>query len=314
MAIRQINAQRDNAAMNVNPKFHNENGEPKRIWELPNVRREEYYLTPELPDYVVISKIKSEGVTPPGYLLITDKTTYEGRVMEVFSEDTRIMSDVWEIGTYAWVYSPETIGQKLNEYSDKVQDSPYLLVTVGISGNYLQTYDAVVDCDPEIIATWKAYVAEKERVLAAQQRAEAERAHRAAPQVGKVVTILKRGPHKGKRGKVFWAGDKGYGPSVGVALTTAKKMIQGKKNSYESYAEVIFLGEHQVEVVGAESEAHMVAAAWVWEKNYNDARLDYLYKVVDNSVELSNIVGNRKILWADRFAALNANCDTAEGL
>ena len=268
MAIRTISIRRDNSPNNVNPKFHKPDGTVIPHWDsaVCNTPRSEYYLTPEVNEWSLISIARAGKPLPAGYILEKDETTHEGRVMAVTSADERIMSDVWEIVTRAMVFSPETVGQKTYEYGP-VQESPYISVHVHTTGNYLSWGEAVVDCDPEIIAQWTRECEEKrQREEKARYEREAQ-VRRSEVVVGKIVRVNRgRKVAKGTTGKVFWIGNNGYGQSVGIALTPRKGMKSGRNGrSYESFLDVVFVSLTNVDVVGAESDDTLTAALAAWE-------------------------------------------------
>lgn len=268
MAIRTINIRRDNSPSNINPKFHNADGTVIPHWtqEVCNTPRNEYYLTPEVSEYELMRKARNQESLPPGYILEKDEISYEGRVMSVTWKEERIMSDVWENVTRAMVFSPETVGQKTYEYGP-VQESPYISVHVHTTGNYLSFGDAVVDCDPEIIAQWTRECEEKRQRMEAEHRESTARAYRAEVVNGKIVSVNRgRKVPKGTTGKVFWIGNNGYGQSVGIATSTRKGMKPGRNGrSYESFLDVVFVSMANVDVVGAESDTALAAALTAWE-------------------------------------------------
>lgn len=267
MAIRNIEFRRIEDKTTINAKYFDENGNLKlRSWQ---VSANDYWLAPAEPAYVIFNNIRN-GRETPGYTF-TDTTAWEGRVLCVYTVTERIMSDVWEDVTHAVVYSPETWGQKM-DYCD-IQDTDYLDVRVGYTGNYTQDYSAKVDAPADIIKKWKF---EKEQAAIRQQHAESERiAHgiRRKVTVGKMVKVTRgRKVKQGTVGYVFWVGDKGYGESAGIAVTQ-KKVKNGK---YESWADVVFVNTDYLHVLGSESDLGMIVAMWAWDTGRFEDLENYL--------------------------------------
>lgn len=267
MAIRNIEFRRIEDKTTINAKYFDENGNLKlRSWQ---VSANDYWLAPAVPTYVIFNNIRS-GRETPGYTF-TDTTTWEGCVLCVYTVTERIMSDVWEDVTHAVVYSPETWGQKM-DYCD-IQDTDYLDVRVGYTGNYTQDYSVKVDAPADIIKKWKF---EKEQAAIQQQHAESERiAHgiRRKVTVGKMVKVTRgRKVKQGTVGYVFWVGDKGYGESAGIAVTQ-KKVKNGK---YESWADVVFVNTDYLHVLGSESNLGIIVAMWAWDTGRFEDLENYL--------------------------------------
>jgi len=268
MAIRIVNCDRDNSPGNVNPKFHRPDSTVIPHWnqEVCNVPRSEYYLTPEVSEWAVIGAVVAGKPCPAGYLIRKDETTYTDRVCKVKSAEERIMSDVWEIVTRALVYTPETKGRRQGEYGP-VQESDYIWVHVGVSGNYLFSGAATVDAPADIIARWETMEADRiEREETAQREATA-RAIRQQVTSGKVVRVNRgRKVVKGTVGKVFWEGNNGYGATVGLALTPRTGPKVGRNGrTYESFLDVVFVAATNVDVVGWESDDAMATALATWK-------------------------------------------------
>ncbi len=268
MAIRNIEVKRDSSPSNVNPKFHRPDGTVIPHWDSAACKTplNEYYLTPEVNEWAVLSHARERNPLPPGYILERDETTYEGRVMLIKSGDEKIMSDVIEIVTRALVWSPETVGQKQHEYSP-VQESPYLWVHVHTTGNYLSYGHAEVDCDPAIIAQWEKEEKERRERLERERREAESRAFRAAVTNGKIVRVNRgRKVPLGTTGKVFWIGDNYYGKTVGIATTKRMGNKTGKNGkTYNGYLDVVFVSINNVDVVGSESDDALKAAVDAWE-------------------------------------------------
>lgn len=187
--------------------------------------------------------------------------TYEGRVILVESKCMQIMSDVWENVTTAVVFSPETKGQH-------GQKTDYTRVWVRANEENSQRFNhAKVDAPAELISAYHAAVAAQRK-----QREDAERAYREAQarsriEKGKIVKVVKgRKVPRGTVGMVFWEGNNGWGPMVGIALSPKKGPVTGKNGkTYNSYTSVVFVAVNNVEVVGRESDEAIEAAVAAWE-------------------------------------------------
>jgi hypothetical protein len=267
MAIRNIEFRRIQDKTTINAKYFDENGNLKvHPWQ--TTRGGDYWLTPEVPSYVIFNNARN-GKETPGYTF-TDTTTWEGRVLSVYTVTERIMSDVWEDVTHAVVYSPETKGQKMGYY---IQDTDYLDVCVGCAGNDSQSYSAKVDAPADIIQKWKF---EMGQAAIRQQHAERERREqevRDKVTAGKMVKVTRgRKVKPGTVGYVFWVGDKGYGESAGIAITQ-KKVKNGK---YENWADVVFVNTDYLHVLGSESNLGMIVAMWAWDTDRFEDLENYL--------------------------------------
>ena len=110
---------------------------------------------------------------------VTAAVTHVGLVLSVYSQEDRIMSDVWATGTYALVWNLTTgVPQSI-----KLYDSEF--------GGDLQ---ATVDATPDIVARWDALQAAQEHAKMVQAEAEAQ--ERAMERVltvrqGALVTAIK---------------------------------------------------------------------------------------------------------------------------
>ena len=143
----------------------------------------------------------------------TGEVTHEGLVIRTYSEDRRVMSDIWSIERFALVWNPETNSSE----------------SVHIGGAFecnTRSGDAVVDILPEYLAIHEAQeeaarIANEEY----QRKAHEERARKRAlaahnyPERGKVMRVVRgRKVPKGTTGKVFWVN----GGRVGLALSDEK--------------------------------------------------------------------------------------------
>ena len=268
MAIRRINAKRDDSQANVNPRFHTEDGRVVPIWSITNeLDRKEYYLTPEVSEWKVLEAARTGQPIPAGYVVTEDETIHTGRVCAVETREERIMSDVWENVTRALVFSPETKGQKMWQYGPE-QTSDYMWVHVQTTGNYLTAGFATVDADPALLVEYNRI--EKEKADALQKRLADERAAAIRHEVckGKIVKVNRgRKVAKGTTGKVFWIGENSYGRTVGIALTPRLCQKAGRNGRmFDSYVDVVFVSMANVDVVGSESDAALAAALEAWEK------------------------------------------------
>jgi hypothetical protein len=193
--------------------------------------------------------------------------TFEGRVCIVKTECERIMSDVWEDVTRALVYTPETRGT-MPKWAWKLQDSDYVWLAVKTHGEmYSAKTHAEVDAPAEIIARY--HEQNNARIAAEKAAYEAEQARERRLQItkGKVVKVVKgRKVAKGTTGLVFWEGNNGYGPTVGIALTPAQGQRQGNNGkTYNGYLNVVFISTLNLEVVGSDSDEGIAAAVTAWE-------------------------------------------------
>lgn len=120
-------------------------------------------------------------------------TEYEGRVLEVFKQDYRAMSDVYTLATYA-----------------RVVTDAGSIDCVMVNANFecdLSQGHAVVDATPQAIATWDAHKARL--VEDSRKEREAYYARLAAkehdrPVKGKRMVVLTGRKHKGYEGTVSY--------------------------------------------------------------------------------------------------------------
>lgn len=282
MAIRKIEITRIQDQTTINSKYFDENGNLTVFsWQSPLPA--DYWISAPVSEYDAVQNARN-GIETPGYKTV-DKTTYEGRVLSVYSATERIMSDVWEEVTHAVVYSPETKGQKVNY---QIQETDYLDVVVGCTGNYMQFYSAKVDAPEDIIKKWKFDCEQATiRQQQAQKEADAKRS-RSNIANGKIVKVIKgRKVKKGTIGFAFWNKQTQYGVSVGIALTNEKV----KKGGREIYKDVVFVAMENLEVVGADSALGMAVATWAWDTG----RIED----VENYLELGTTLSGWDVLKLD---------------
>lgn len=93
------------------------------------------------------------------------------------------------------------------------------------------THAATVDATPEILA---AYQERRENIAAAmkaERDAEEKELQDAIPSRGKAVRVVRgRKVPIGTEARVFWYGDSGFGPSVGLELVNGSKVFTAAKN------------------------------------------------------------------------------------
>jgi len=151
--------------------------------------------------------------------------THEGLVLsEPYSSEERIMSDVWDIGTFVKVWNPE-------------QQRPERFC-LGWYNDHGREATSEVDATPEVLEAFAAYEARQ-----AAEKAEREAAYREAerqaehdrPARGKIMQVVRgRKIPKGTVGEVVLTGEGQYGPYAMLA-TTARKLDNGR------FADVVFI-------------------------------------------------------------------------
>lgn len=146
-----------------------------------------------------------------------------GRVVDVHAREQRVMSDVWDLVTYAVVAE---------------DDGTYNTVCCGSGLDHRFGEDATVDAPAEVILLWKAHV-ELERVEAAERQANAdaaaEQARSAAeakqPAKGKRVRVVRgRKVAKGTEGVCFWLGQSQWGWRVGLKTDAGETVWVDARN------------------------------------------------------------------------------------
>lgn len=138
--------------------------------------------------------------------------TYVGRVLNISSKEERIMSDVWDIVSYATVLE---------------DDGSTKVICLG-GREFGWHFDAKVDADPAVLAAWQAeqeakrlaaeaaYREQKRIENAARLERDAETSLK-APLKGRHVRVVKgRKVPVGTEGTVVWAGFGDYGSRVGI--------------------------------------------------------------------------------------------------
>ncbi len=149
-------------------------------------------------------------------------STYVGLTVETFKrEGVRVMSDIWATCLYAVNYNPETGA------FEEVRVVSYFELDDCRK-------DAKVDASPEILAKYAAWKADNAAKAAAAERARAKSVALAAlktPVRGRDVTVVKgRKLPLGTTGRVFWIGNSGFGPSVGIEKLDGSRVFTAAKN------------------------------------------------------------------------------------
>lgn len=141
------------------------------------------------------------------------EVAFTGRVLRVFQEDYRAMSDVYTVATFASVW-------------DDVLNKPKVIL---VNANFeLDTNDgrAEVDATAETLEKFEAYTARLERQAQALRdaaRLAREEEERNRPVVGKRMIVVKgRKVPQGTQGVVFYVRDGRVGLDV-----TGKKDVRG---------------------------------------------------------------------------------------
>lgn len=133
---------------------------------------------------------------------------YAGAVIEEYSQEDRIMSDVWAMVRYARVWDSEAGAPKVVRLFTWDFTSPGDMVTT------------TIDATPEVLAAYEAWKANE-----AAKAAKAEAARQAAlvaweakqPRRGRTIKVVKgRKVPKGIVGVCIWIGDGYYGKRVGI--------------------------------------------------------------------------------------------------
>lgn len=190
-------------------------------------------------------------------------------VATVTRHDVRIMSDVWANVTYAVVYQPtgeENIEDSFRYHTTpwkefyKLDQGMFTFVRLSCSefgmNSNVQGYN--IDASPEIQEIYQAWLrgkdfASKLHVYDSDEWRIQEGRRRVEP--GRFARVVKgRKVPKGTVGKIFWVGDKGYGPCVGLALPSDDGVIRGKEittkygKKITSYEKTVFVASSYVAV------------------------------------------------------------------
>ena len=206
-------------------------------------------------------------------LLKSGAEFHKGKVVALHVDhNARLMSDVWGAVTYAVVYYADGVEDVNDSYRAAGRMTPawgqytpdqgmFVFVRIGDSefGYNMNIASVEVDADAETLEIYAAWRRGKEMARAISvYDADEWRAqeYRRRVDLGKFVRVVKgRKVPKGTEGKVFWIGDKGFGPCIGLALpesdgtfATETRMSNRGKN-YQSYKNVVFLAAGNVSVI-----------------------------------------------------------------
>ena len=228
---------------------------------------------------VVLQEANLEKNSLPEYdrlFSVKDEISHVGCVVDIYTEyGVRIMSDVWSDLTFAVVYEPEgPMGYDSESFLQEVANTLLpdrrvrLFRTVGIGSseggrsgfywNYGETV-AEVDAPQDVLDIYEGAKAGKsfaqaERVYNGQQWRIAQ--ERKCVKKDRLVRVTRgRKVPRGIEGKVFWIGNTGWGTKLGIATPQEDgsfRMVKkpGKYGKiYESYADVVWVHEKNVEVI-----------------------------------------------------------------
>lgn len=198
----------------------------------------------------------------------TGKYTYDnntlvaseiGLTVEVDRESVRVMSDIWEMHTYAVCYDAEKDSfQKLYVNSDYGTTPAY----------------AEVDAEPELLVRYAAWQVEKEAEAAGRRHA-ADLAHDLEELKdlarGRTVKVVRgRKVPVGTTGRIYWYGEGRYGMRVGIELLSGEKIFVDGRNI-----------EVQVDPAEAEEiETNYAASAVEKAAHYAEKREEAVAKVM----------------------------------
>lgn len=198
---------------------------------------------PEYPNFYYLGYGKlaemiagTRAVPDLGILEIKYKDAFAGRVLRVYQQVDRIMSDVWETGTYAEVWNDETQAVEsfyVGGYSN--------------GGSYYSKAEA--DAGEEIQAKAAAWKAAKE-AKAAAERAEREAELEARTfRSGKRVKVARgRKIPIGTEGVIFWMGVDNWGKQK-LGIATSDRKVGGK------FADVQWVAASNCDIVRAQEAA-----------------------------------------------------------
>lgn len=167
------------------------------------------------------------------------ENAFAGRVLETYSETVRVMSDIWETGSFARVW-------------DDAENKPKSLMYAMTGSTHNGT--AVADADEATYAKYQAYLVEHhlERLHSAETR------HLKEITFGSTVTVAHGRSYKGLTGKVaaiIYADYRmGYKVSnerkLGIPLNDEHVMAPGRNGTtYKRYLNVAWVWARNVEVV-----------------------------------------------------------------
>lgn len=228
----------------------------------------DFYINPSLPGYQVFYAYQKDKTILPGYSVEKDEILYEGKVISVFTKTERIMSDVWEGVTYAIVYSPETKGEKLSEYSHLTQEGDYKTVHVRTDGNDNIHNSATVDAPKEMIEKYEQYLKFQEQERKHKEKLGRKAQARMEIRKGKIVQVVSGIKVKpGTYGMVFYVNHhQKFGTSYGIALDPQKGDVVKKGKQYRNtYIHTEFVSHNNVKVTGDKTELDQFLALYAWE-------------------------------------------------
>lgn len=205
-------------------KYHDEN---LRTAYLRSFFHEGEYVTefgPKAPTLhnCAIANIDDVGYDNPYFYVETD-VSHVGEVVGIIQDSVRVMSDVWEMQTFAICYNSETGGfERKFMYGDELDRQIVCRATVDASIEVREAYKV-----------WQAGQAFRIRERDYDNRQDELATDRKTPGKGKWVRVVKgRKVPKGTEGLVFWSGIDGYNNlKVGIAITP-------RKDSLGRYADV----------------------------------------------------------------------------
>ena len=152
--------------------------------------------------------------------------TYKGCVIKTFYKDVRIMSDVWEMHTFAEVWDFETFSVKEVFISGESNRMDGIFRSV------------IIDATPEVLEVvrfWKFGKDFRNAEISYDIAQQKDYQLRKTPNKGKWVEVVKgKKVPRGTKGLVFWIGVDNWGNSkVGVAVSP-------ERNNHGGYVDVVW--------------------------------------------------------------------------
>lgn len=142
-----------------------------------------------------------------------------GMTVGVFQRSEQVMSDIFEMFTYAVCYDAAT-----DSFKNVYVNSDY-----GTTAAY-----AEIDAEPELMVRYAEWKAEQEAMGAAGRfvsnlREELESLHHI--QRGRMIRVVRgRKVAKGTEGRVFWYGESRYGMRIGIETSTGERIFVDGRN------------------------------------------------------------------------------------